>query len=102
MLSPFIINDRTLHLDRYPLAQVNRSLQAWDAADEYLVNHIAQHQLIKPDTRVLIFNDLFGALTVNFTENQLFTVNDSFLSICGIKHNLEQNHLSDDNRNPES
>ncbi|WP_281559648.1 methyltransferase [Thalassomonas sp. RHCl1] len=98
MLSPFIINDRNLHLDRYPLAQVNRSLQAWDAADEYLVNHIAQHQLIKPDTRVLIFNDLFGALTVNFTENQLFTVNDSFLSICGIKHNLEQNHLSDDNR----
>ncbi|WDD98143.1 methyltransferase [Thalassomonas actiniarum] len=98
MLSPFIINDKNLHLDRYPLAQVNRSLQAWDAADEYLVNHIAQHQLIKPGTRVLIFNDLFGALTVNFTESQLFTVNDSFLSICGIKHNLEQNYLSDDNR----
>ncbi|WDE04453.1 methyltransferase [Thalassomonas viridans] len=97
MLSPFIINDRNLHLDRYPLAQVNRSLQAWDAADEYLVNHVSQHQLIKPETKVLIFNDLFGALTVNFTENQVYTVNDSFLSICGIRHNLEQNHLSDDN-----
>ncbi|WDE10917.1 methyltransferase [Thalassomonas haliotis] len=96
MLSPFIINDRNLHLDRYPLAQVNRSLQAWDAADEYLVNHIDQHQLLNPESRVLIFNDLFGALTVNFTENQLFTVNDSFLSMCGIKHNLEQNHLSGD------
>ena len=98
MLSPFIINDRNLHLDRFPLAQVNRSLQAWDAADEYLVNHIHQHQLIKPDSRILIFNDLFGALTVNFTENRVFTVNDSYLSVCGIKHNLEQNHLNDENR----
>ena len=40
MISPFIINDKNLFLDRFPTGQVNRSLQAWDAADEYLLNYL--------------------------------------------------------------
>ena len=97
MLSPFIVNDRNLHLDRYPLAQVNRSLQAWDAADEYLVNHVQQEKLIKAETKILIFNDMFGAVTLNFTGQQLVSVNDSFLSMQGINYNLEQNNLDSNN-----
>lgn len=95
MLSPFIINDKNLYLDRFPVAQVNRSLQAWDAADEYLINYANDHQLITPDTSVLIFNDTFGALTANLSilGNNVYCVNDSYLSKQGIKHNLEQNHL---------
>lgn len=99
MLSPFIINDRNLFLDRFPVAQVNRSLQAWDAADEYLVNYANEQGLIDNTTKVLIFNDSFGALTANFCieGNEVYCINDSFLSEQGIKHNLDQNHLSTDN-----
>ena len=94
MISPFIINDKNLLLDRFPEVQVNRSLQAWDASDEYLVNYAKQEQLIKPETKVLIFNDDFGALTVNFLEQEVTTVTDSFVSGQGLKHNLKQNGLN--------
>ena len=60
MLSPFIVNDKNLFLSRFPVAQVNRSLQAWDAADEYLLNHVDEHALIKVNSKVAIFNDTFG------------------------------------------
>jgi len=95
MLSPFIINDKNLFLDRFPVAQVNRSLQAWDAADEYLVKYINEQESFNSSTTVLIFNDTFGALTANFSAkgNKVYCINDSFLSAQGIKHNLEQNHL---------
>jgi len=99
MLSPFIINDKNLFLDRFPVAQINRSLQAWDAADEYLVNYISEQGLINDTSKVVIFNDTFGALTANLClkGNQVYCINDSFLSEQGIKHNLEQNHLATDN-----
>ncbi|WP_440877513.1 methyltransferase [Thalassotalea sp. PLHSN55] len=95
MLSPFIVNDKNVFLERFPTAQVNRSLQAWDAADEYLVNYLNDQQLIKPSSKILLVNDAFGALTVNFTEQQVYCVNDSYLSQQGIINNLEQNNLDD-------
>ena len=97
MFSPFIINDRNLFLDRFPLAQVNRSLQAWDAADEYLINHIEDQELVTENSNILIFNDHFGALTTSLTHANVFCVNDSYISQQGILHNIEQNHLSNDN-----
>jgi 16S rRNA G1207 methylase RsmC len=99
MLSPFIINDKNLFLDRFPISQVNRSLQAWDAADEYLINYITEQVLVKKNSSILIFNDTFGALTTNLSidGNPVYCVNDSLLSEQGIKHNLEQNHLSTGN-----
>jgi len=104
MFSPFIINDKNLFLDRFPVAQVNRSLQAWDAADEYIINYLADEELIKESKNIIIFNDSFGALTTNLVgdssqdsiKNRIYCVNDSFLSEQGIKHNLEQNYLNAD------
>jgi 16S rRNA G1207 methylase RsmC len=98
MLSPFIINDKNLFLDRFPVSQVNRSLQAWDAADEYLINYLTEQALVK-NRNILIFNDTFGALTTNLAidGNQVYCVSDSLLSEQGIKHNLEQNHLTTNN-----
>ncbi len=61
MISPFIVNDKNLFLTRFPVAQVNRSLQAWDAADEYLVNYVNENSLISDDARVVIFNDAFDS-----------------------------------------
>ncbi len=97
MISPFIINDKNLFLDRFPIGQVNRSLQAWDAADEYLLTYLEQEQLTASKQNILIFNDNFGALSCNLSEHQLYCVNDSFLSHQGIEHNFEQNGLSNDN-----
>lgn len=107
MLSPFFVNDKQLKLSRFPLVQVNRSLQAWDASDEYLLNHINNEQLILDNVRVLIFNDTFGALTTSFctplnlsiTNNKtdVFCINDSYVSSQGIAHNISQNELNDAN-----
>lgn len=97
MNSPFIINDKNLFLDRFPTGQVNRSLQAWDAADEYLLNYLEQEQLTSAKQKILIFNDNFGALSCNLAQHQLYCVNDSFLSHQGIEYNFEQNGISTDN-----
>lgn len=108
MLSPFSVNDKQLILSRFPLAQVNRSLQAWDSADEYLLNHCQAQQLIAPNSRVVIFNDAFGALTTHFCQFEhgdsadnnkidVYCVNDSYVSCQGIAHNIKQNQLTNEN-----
>jgi 16S rRNA (guanine1207-N2)-methyltransferase/23S rRNA (guanine1835-N2)-methyltransferase len=117
MLSPFFVNEKQLELSRFPLAQVNRSLQAWDASDEYLLNHIKDEKLISSTDKVLIFNDAFGALTTTFCEpldsfnnstshlpndsikhkTEVFCVNDSYISSQGIHYNISQNQLNDAN-----
>ncbi|MDG1752875.1 MAG: methyltransferase [Thalassotalea sp.] len=97
MFSPFIINDKNLFLDRYPINQVNRSLQAWDAADEYLVNYVIDNDLLTDDSKLLIFNDNFGAVTLNFNQNKVHSISDSFISQLGLKHNAEQNNLALEN-----
>ena len=108
MLSPFYVHDKQLILSRFPLAQVNRSLQAWDSADEYLLNYIKEQNLITDNSKVVIFNDAFGALTTHFcypkeTEDSvkvntdIYCVNDSFISCQGIAYNIKQNQLSDTN-----
>lgn len=111
MLSPFFVSDKQLKLSRFPLAQVNRSLQAWDASDEYLLNHIKEEKLISDTARVLIFNDAFGALTSSFctpidlslpndlpsNKPEIYCINDSYVSSQGIAYNMSQNQLNDAN-----
>lgn len=102
MLSPFSVSDQQLRLSRFPLAQVNRSLQAWDAADEYLLNYLNEAGIVKPDSTILIFNDAFGALSTHFcfplnsennSKNTVYCINDSYISKQGIVYNIVQNHL---------
>ncbi|WP_286265219.1 methyltransferase [Thalassotalea atypica] len=96
MLSPFIINDKNLFLDRFPLGQVNRSLQAWDATDEYLINHVQENNEQSSPLHIVVFNDSFGALSCNLTQHQVTIATDSYLSEQGIRHNIEQNNLEAD------
>lgn len=108
MLSPFFHNEQQLTLVRFPIGQVNRSLQAWDAADEYLLSYLESEQLLTSESRVVIFNDAFGALTTHFChsekENQsspniidTYCINDSYISSKGIAFNIEQNKLNSEN-----
>lgn len=82
----------SLDLIRQPKQQ-NEPLQAFDAADEYLLNHLAEQQP-SIDTRVLVLNDSFGALATSLTGKVNVTSSgDSFLAFQGLERNLARNGL---------
>ncbi|WP_448552965.1 methyltransferase [Thalassotalea montiporae] len=97
MHSPFFFDDKPLRLSRFPVKQVNRSLQAWDATDEYLLSHCHEQNLLAGNKTVLVFNDSFGALACNLTDHQVFSVSDSYLAQQGSQYNLEENELNTNN-----
>jgi 23S rRNA (guanine1835-N2)-methyltransferase len=79
-----------LDLIRQP-EQQNEPLQAFDAADEYLLNHLAEQQPTA-DTRVLVLNDSFGALAASLAGKvQLISSGDSFLAFQALEKNLIRN-----------
>ncbi|WP_409439583.1 methyltransferase [Psychromonas sp. GE-S-Ul-11] len=93
MNEALIIADQTLILHRHPRRK-NETLQAWDSADEYLINHFQDNELgkyITEDGQLLIINDGFGALSCFFKETQRTVVSDSFLSVSSIKLNMQRN-----------
>ena len=78
-------------LRRYP---EDASLQAWDAADEFLLKHIHETQFVQADDRVLLLNDSYGALALALSSHRPYSWNDSYLSQQGLRHNLLANGLS--------
>lgn len=84
-----------LDLIRQP-EQQNEPLQAFDAADEYLLNHLAEQQP-SADCRVLVLNDSFGALAASLAGKVRITSSgDSYLAFQGLEKNLIRNGLSFD------
>ncbi len=84
-----------LDLLRYP-EQQNSSLQAFDAADEYLLKHLSSCAL-PAHPRTLILNDSFGALAASLaTQMQVHSSGDSFLAHQALRNNLDNNQLSQD------
>lgn len=98
MNTTFSYANGSLQLHRWPLHQPNTSLQAWDAADELLIEHglaaaaqfSAQHQRAP---LILLINDSFGALSCALSEFQQIQINDSVLAELGTRHNRQQNKL---------
>lgn len=79
-----------LDLIRQP-EQHNDPLQAFDAADEYLLSHLAD-QTPNASTRVLVLNDSFGALAASLEGKvQVTSSGDSFLAAQGLEKNLVRN-----------
>ncbi|WLH45537.1 methyltransferase [Pseudomonas beijingensis] len=79
-----------LDLIRQP-EQQNEPLQAFDAADEYLLAYLAEQQPAA-QTRVLVLNDGFGALAASLAGNVLVTSSgDSFLALQALEKNLVRN-----------
>ncbi len=79
-----------LDLIRQP-EQHNDPLQAFDAADEYLLNYLAE-QSLSSATRVLVLNDSFGALAASLEgQVQVTSSGDSFLAALGLEKNLVRN-----------
>ncbi|MGE8065545.1 methyltransferase [Pseudomonas sp. NPDC089569] len=80
----------SLDLIRQP-EQQNEPLQAFDAADEYLLNHLAEQQP-SADARVLVLNDSFGALAASLAGKvNVISSGDSYLALQGLEKNLVRN-----------
>ncbi|WP_437890595.1 23S rRNA (guanine(1835)-N(2))-methyltransferase RlmG [Phytobacter sp. V91] len=78
-------------LERFPPNAEEASLQAWDAADEYLL-----HQLNDAEGVTLIFNDNFGALACALADCRPVSITDSFIAEQATRHNLSLNGLDED------
>ena len=84
-----------LDLIRQP-EQPNEPLQAFDAADEYLLAYLAEQQPAS-STRVLVLNDSFGALAASLEgQMRVTTSGDSFLGTQALQKNLVRNHKTFD------
>lgn len=81
-----------MDLQRWPHETAD-NLQAWDAADEYLLRKLAEDGLPADGQRVLIVNDSFGALAVALARWRPVSWNDSVLSRLALARNLERNGL---------
>lgn len=66
-------------------------LRAWDAADEYLLNTLAEQSLPRAGSRVLIVNDSFGALAVALSRYRPQSLSDSWLCHAATQQNLQAN-----------
>ncbi len=86
---------------RFPVEEASQdaSLQAWDAADEYLVNFANEQLLSNASTtkKILVLNDSFGAISLSFPTHQVFSVSDSTISQQGLLYNQHQNDLTESN-----
>lgn len=80
---------------RYP-RQAKDLLRAWDAADEYLLQQLAEEQAPRPGQTLLILNDSFGALSVALAGHRPWMLSDSFLAHRGTLANLADNQLPAD------
>lgn len=91
LISPFA----QLDLIRQP-EQQDEPLQAFDAADEYLLNYVAEHGL-SLHSKVLVLNDSFGALATSLMPHaNVVSSSDSFLAVQALEKNLARNGMAYD------
>ncbi len=87
MNTEFIFADRQFSLIRYPEKHQHISLQAWDSADELIIEHIEsllsegafQIGTGESDGSMMIFNDDFGALGCWFSHLAPYWISDSYI-----------------------
>jgi 16S rRNA (guanine1207-N2)-methyltransferase len=80
-------------LDRNP---PDEFLQAWDAADEYLLGQVDELVIPLRHRSILVVNDSFGALTVALADYAPLMMSDSYLAQQGLINNLDINGFARD------
>jgi 16S rRNA (guanine1207-N2)-methyltransferase/23S rRNA (guanine1835-N2)-methyltransferase len=97
------IQDQRLSLKRFPANQFDKSLRAWDAADEYIINHVCDELDTQSINNICIINDGFGALSCALSRliphANIHVFTDSIMSKHAIEQNLkgsnlDKNHVS--------
>ncbi|ROR99994.1 16S rRNA (guanine1207-N2)-methyltransferase/23S rRNA (guanine1835-N2)-methyltransferase [Sinobacterium caligoides] len=76
-----------LTLDRYPRT-TDKNLQAWDAADSYLLNNLHERGELG---RVLVINDTFGTITTAIHDSDVTLWSDSKLAEIAVEVNYGHN-----------
>lgn len=92
-MSQFELGELQLELERYPLEEESTTLQAWEAADEYLLQTLSTETL--NGRPLLIFNDAFGTLSCALQAFSPVSISDSYMSQLATRHNLRLNGLDD-------
>jgi len=89
IMTLFEMSDYSLTLHRFPRTGDDNALQAWDAADEYLLDQEI------PTGPVFVLNDSFGALTCALVQQgrQVWNISDSLNSQQAAEKNLAENQL---------
>jgi 16S rRNA (guanine1207-N2)-methyltransferase len=77
-----------LDLARFPADPTER-LRAWDAADAYLLRHLAETGM--PGGSVVVAGDRWGALATALAEHEPVQISDSYLAQRATLANLERN-----------
>lgn len=96
MLTRFTLLDKEFQLFRYPKHLQHKSWQAWDSADELLIDHVEANVDLS-NKSVRIYNDDFGALACWFHSAHPIWINDSFVAQKSCLLNLEENNLQVEN-----
>ena len=91
-MSQLELSNRTLTLHRFPQMREESPLQAWDAADEYLLRHLDDAPVNGP---TLIFNDTFGALGCALAGEDVWSISDSWLNQQATRQNLAHNGMDE-------
>ncbi|HFF8944540.1 TPA: 23S rRNA (guanine(1835)-N(2))-methyltransferase RlmG [Serratia marcescens] len=90
-MSQLDLGTQQLELERYPQQEESTQLQAWEAADEYLLQQLENVDI--GGRSVLIFNDNFGTLACALHAHRPYSVSDSYMSQLATRHNLKLNGL---------
>ncbi|MBH2968660.1 23S rRNA (guanine(1835)-N(2))-methyltransferase RlmG [Serratia marcescens] len=90
-MSQLDLGTQQLELERYPQQEESTQLQAWEAADEYLLQQLENVDI--GGHPVLIFNDNFGTLACALHAHRPYSVSDSYMSQLATRHNLKLNGL---------
>lgn len=93
MKTEFTLLDQTYQLLRYPAENQHISWQAWDAADEYLIEYVEHNMVDRHDLNIFIYNDDFGALGVWFASRSPLWISDSYVAHKALQLNLERNNI---------
>lgn len=81
-------------LNRYPLIK-KEALKAWDAADEYILHHLQEENILHEKSAVLIINDGFGGLSISLNAYSPVVAIDSYLAMKSITANAMINEIDE-------
>lgn len=95
-MNTFSFNERSYQLTRYPATQ-NRSLQAWNAVDSYLLEKSGSHLAeATADLQLALYNDRFGCLSCVLANHQPYVILSHHSQKTAIQQNLKKNELTTD------
>jgi 23S rRNA (guanine1835-N2)-methyltransferase len=93
MKASLTLFERSLQLVRYPEHLQHPSWQAWDAADEYIIEYLQERPELPKAQGLRIYNDDFGALTCWFAKQKPTWISDSYVALRSCQENLTLNNL---------